>query len=1022
MNATLPISLQQVSITPEATVVGGAPAPFLHVAIFLPASAGAPGGILGDETFRLVSFDGQESASALFEFQLELHANTDTSLTPPYLGSTVPPLPADVQLSIDDLIGLSVTVGVNCSCNLDASEISQYFAAAVRGAPPPAGSAALDVATDQVLAYFNGIITAISMGDQGVYYVTMGPALAQLQHINAYTIYTNSSVIDTIARVMQASDGFPVPIRMQSTVRTDGSSVATSRVQDWLQGGESHYDFIERLVKKANLCFYFQHTATDHTVVFADISNLYYPAVNTPITAFRYTLTDMSEDDLDQEDVITGYRYQRALSSSSISSSFTRQYANFEDDSPTVPPFYLASADTAPAQTVALPLSLYKNYDFGDVADEVSSYTNAANAALVAASVEFSGNAFCPQFRVGHQFRLADIASQNAGPLAPANPTLFRPSFAGNSFVLTQIKHQARADGKYQNNFSSTIVNGLIGGFSIEQAQQETLLAVVVDTPANWQSFTPDYFHPETASFTANAGAMLYQPSGVNVVFAADPSGTPFFVKLSASMQTLPEAGAIVVVSRAQNESELPEIQNIISASGSKCATPSGWEASSRVGNNYSTSFGDNQSYSFGKNSVITAAGSDGNATSVYNTAVGIVSRQYGTGFFGNASYAQGASYNYSVAEGLAGATTLNASQQETQLDDIGATTGGGPDAAVQLTPTPPVPGVVGLSPIPTTASLTPPALDDAMNSALSTADVSTPDLSVTTVVPMVANNLLLNVSESYGSSYTQSWANVTSSVDNVGTTFNQSTIGTSVAWNTINNGSSAVSNNLGSSLNVNSIGGQSTNVNTFHGDNISLNTMLGDNTDVSVTVGDTRTFTKQQGKINTSTIQTGDIINTTTQGGAVTTTNTVGGVVTNTNSYLAAVFDTSTYAGAVTSASTHLGIYSNADTKLGLVTSMTTYGGMVTDITNALVARSIIQNGAADNVVKEFASKSESDSSASSIENETSASKVIIREYGAIDKTEVSGGGTRTRSEPGVLATYIGGVVNHINEMTTFL
>ena len=43
-----------------------------HVAIFL-----ADGGILSDETFRLVKFSGQESISQPFHFQLELRARTE---------------------------------------------------------------------------------------------------------------------------------------------------------------------------------------------------------------------------------------------------------------------------------------------------------------------------------------------------------------------------------------------------------------------------------------------------------------------------------------------------------------------------------------------------------------------------------------------------------------------------------------------------------------------------------------------------------------------------------------------------------------------------------------------------------------------------------------------------------------------------------------------------------------------------------------------------------------------------------
>jgi uncharacterized protein involved in type VI secretion and phage assembly len=1024
MNAPLPAGLQTVTITPELAVPQGAPAPYLHVAIFLPPGGQQAQRILGDETFRLVNFEGQESTSELFEFQLELHANTDTSLTPPdYLGETA----GDVQLTIDELVGLPITVGINGPGPFNAAEVSQYFADAVRGVAPSAELAALGDAS-AALAFFNGIITSISMAEQGVYYITMGPALAQLMHTNAYTIYGNQNIIGAIQTVIQTSDGFPTPVRMQSAISSTGfTSLATARVQDWLQAGESHFDFIVRLMRKANLFYYFVHTATSHTVVFADNSNLNYPPVNTPITAFRYTDTDGAEMGLDQEDVIANYRYQRSLSSSSVSSCFARQYANFEEDPPTTPSPYQASGQALPSQPVALPLALYKAYDFGSLQQEVSNYTNAANAALAAQSVRFSGTASCAQFRVAHTFQLAGIAAQNTGTGQEDNPTLFRPSFAGGSFVLTQVKHQASADGQYRNQFSATTASGLISAFSPEQAQQEALLAVVVDMAPNWQSFTPDYFHPETANFSAPAGPLSYHPTGVHVVFAADPSGATYFVKLSAAMQTLPEAGAIVLVSRAQNESELPEVQNVISSSGARCATPSGWEANSRVSNNYSTSFGDNQSYSFGKNSNITPGGS------AYNTAVGIVSRQYRTGYFGNAGYAQGASYNYSIAEGLALSSTTSTSALETELSDTDVTTGGSA-AAIVLNPAPPTPDATAASPIPAAVAPAVPGLPSQMVSALGTAGVDQPTVSPLTSAPLVASELLLSVQEQYGSTYSQSQANVTASIESVGTTYSQATIGTAVSWNTTNVGSTSISNNLGYGTNINVIGGAALNINTNLSGSTNLNTTLGDSTEVTVIKGKTSSTTIQQddvhtiieqkgsvittttqtglGKIENKTTTTGNIINTTTQGGAVTTTNTVGGIVTNTNSYLAAVFDTNTYVGMIT----------NFDTKLGLVTSMTTYGGIVNDIINALTAKSITHNGVSDITVKNAVNINESVNTGVYARAENAATKLETIEHGAVMVNETRGTGLINVAQPGVVENLVRGMVVQTVEMMIIL
>lgn len=1044
MNAPLPLSAQTVSIVAEAGPPSAAPAPYLHVAIFLPAMAGAPSRILGDETFRLVSFEGQESASELFEFELELHANTDTGYTTPYLGNSIPPAPPEIDLSIDDLVGLSITVGINCASDLSALEISQCFADAVSGVTPAddptlagALSAADELPGNPELAFFNGIVTAVSMAEQGVYHITMGPALAQLKHTNAYTIYSCQNIITVIQTVIDSSSSFPTPIQMQSAISGSAhASLATARVQDWLQAGESHYDFIMRLMNKANLYFYFVHSATSHTLVFADNSNLNYPTLNTAIAVFRYTDSDVTALGADQEDVIANYRYQRSLSSSSVNSSFTRQYANFEEDPPTAPSPYLASGLALPAQSVSLPLALHKNYDFGDLADEVANYTNAANAALAAASVRFSGTGFCPQFRVGYQFQLASAASQNAGPGSSDNPTLFRPSFAGGNFVLTAIKHQATADGSYQNDFQATTATGLISAFSPQQAQQETVLAIVVESAPNWESFTPNYFDPVTASFAAPP-SLSYQPTGVNVIFAADPGGGTYFVKLSASMQTAPEAGAIVLVSRAQNESELPEVQNVVSSCGSVCATPSGWDANTRVGNNYSTNFGDSQNVTFGKNSSLSSG-----AGSAYNMAVGIVTGQYGAGYYREAGYSQGAGYSYSIAEALAQSSTMSVAGLQAELSDISGAAAGG--ASIVLSPASPQPDASAPSPIPVTVPLVVPPLTGLMNGALGTTGIAAPTVAPPVSAPLVAADLLLNVSESYGSTYALSQANVSSNVSSTGTAYNQSITGTSISWATTTTENTSVSNNLGPNTSVSSTTGVSTNINTNLSDSISLNTTMGDSTDVNVVQGNVKSTTVQNGsitsittqtgggKISNTTTQTGDIVNTTTQGGAITTTNTVGGVVTNTNSYLAAVFDTNTYlgavtsitsqAGAVTTLNTQLGLVTSTDTKWGLVNNFTTYGGIVNDTTTALVARNVTQEGPADNILKAFVEKSENVTAATSEDSESYGEKIIIHTYGSIDHAETMGSGMISRIRPGVVENIVSGVVTQVVEMMTFL
>ena len=90
-------------------------------------------------------------------------------------------------------------------------------------------------------------------------------------------------------------------------------NIAISRTQDWLQAGESDYEFLRRLMAKAHIYYYFQHTGNGHTVVFANRAA--YPKAfgDRPL---RYTHTAINELGLQQNDVVFQYSYQQSLSSS----------------------------------------------------------------------------------------------------------------------------------------------------------------------------------------------------------------------------------------------------------------------------------------------------------------------------------------------------------------------------------------------------------------------------------------------------------------------------------------------------------------------------------------------------------------------------------------------------------------------------------------------------------------------------------------------------------------------------------
>lgn len=591
-----------------AAIDNPSPALFLHCALFLTGSR-----IVSDETFRLTSFQGQESASEPFEYQLELHGNTS--------------IRHGVQLKFEEVIGRSVTVGIQYPSGYSSEELRDRFQRAIRGG-----------GSGNELSLFNGIVASFSMEIPGVYRITMRPALWRLSLTNRYCVHRQKNIRDAIADLL---DLHRIPYSMDAVSGDD--NLAIVRIQDWLQAGETDFDFVRRLMSKAHLYYYFTHTGNSHKLVFANRPA--YPQVFADRKPLRYTFTAEDELGKAQSDVIFQYSYQRSMVSSSVRGVFTRQEAAWEEDA--VAQFQSFEAASQP-NLGELPFNQYKIYQYGCSNEEVRHFTDATSEAMAASGSQFSGSSYCAHFRAGHQFGVTGAV------MADSNPVAVRPSLEGQRFVLTQVKHQATLDGGYQNEFAATEATGFISTFSIQETQQGAVLAKVVahagDTPPqDWRYYTKDYFDPGANILTDTEAAVpKLNATGVYVRFSTDEEESdPVWVKLAPHMQTVPEIGVTVLVSRAQDESELPEIQSIIQANGSMVVMPSGWTANTHVGSNYSTSYGDGKSIRFGKNS-----------SADLDFAVNIVSTFYNSGKYRETGYSQGAGYSYSAAESRAGSAS----------------------------------------------------------------------------------------------------------------------------------------------------------------------------------------------------------------------------------------------------------------------------------------------------------------------------------------------------------------------------
>ncbi|HYD80206.1 MAG TPA: phage late control D family protein [Paucimonas sp.] len=583
------------------------PSLFLNYALFL------ENGIYSSKNLRFVGFQGQESVSEPFEYQLELYNELGNH---PLWGEANP------KPDFDDIIGRPITVGIQRPADATRDELTERFNRAVRGGG--AGN----------LSLFNGIVASVSMETLGIVRVTMKPALWRLTLTNNYRVHREKNIRDAIADLL---DRHRIAYSMDAVSGDDNPAIA--RIQDWLQAGETDYDFLRRLMGKAHLYYYFVHSGNGHKVVFANRPA--YPQAVPGGKPLRYAFTAIDELGLTQDDVIFHYSYQQSLLPSSVRAVFTRQEAAWEEDP--VAQLQSFEAQDRPERG-ELPFHQYKIYQYGCSTEEVRHFTDATSQAMQTSGSQLSGASHCAHFRCGHQFGMVGYGDVN-GVLTAIDPAL-----ENRRFVLTQVKHEAKEDGVYKNEFQAAPANGLISPFSVQETQQGAVLAKVIAhhrsvPPEDWRYYTKDYFEPGFSALIDSEGAQQkLMAAGVYVRFSTDDeSVAPVWIKLAASMQTVPEIGVTVTVTRAQDESELPEIQGIVENDGSMVVAPSGWTANTHVGSSYSTSYGDGKSIRFGRTS---AADLD--------RAVRIVCVPYDSGLYGNTSYGQGASYSFSTAESTA--------------------------------------------------------------------------------------------------------------------------------------------------------------------------------------------------------------------------------------------------------------------------------------------------------------------------------------------------------------------------------
>lgn len=596
------------------------------------------GTIIDDQTLRLQSFSGQESLSQMFDLSLDLRANSyfSSGLNSPWgkelagkYGSLLSENgPTSQKLDFQKILGAKACIRMGLpETDKDVFE-GQY----------PDG---------RPVIYFNGIISNFSMAERGVYQASLKPALFKLSLQNNYRLFSQQTILDVIIQVLSENNIDFNKDELEKSPSKVVLGLASYRKQDWLQAGETDLDFINRLMQKVSLFYYFKHTDKKHTMIITD--QPYYTGIYAREISedgkFEEThdlkelfLSYTHQQTLDRDDYITQFTYKQNLTTSGITTVLAQKEATWESQNTAMTtPVFINKEN----KKEKLNMEFLDTVQYGASEKEISIVNDERMNRLVASRFDFSGSSSCPELKAGHKF-LVKERYDNDEPTMPICPDL-----DGLEFVVTQVQHQGSATGHYSNTFQAMDANGLATPFSPPHENQGSILGMVVDSggATDYEGTAAKYLEKDGFAYDKkdfqydDNGQQKFNCRGIYVEFVDDPD-TVHWVKLAEHMQTIPETGAWVTVSRSQDSNEIPEVTQIMQNKGNKTIMPEDYTCSTNVGNNYSTSYGDNTSISFGAN-----------VTTELSTARSIVETQRGSGNYNSVNFSESSSYSYSVTQ-----------------------------------------------------------------------------------------------------------------------------------------------------------------------------------------------------------------------------------------------------------------------------------------------------------------------------------------------------------------------------------
>lgn len=582
-----------------------------------------------DDFLRVASLQGQEGISQPYQLNIELRANDVEQLSDEQVDQLA-------SFNTLDVIGLWATVRISRAWNENRFEHKPV-------------DAAPDWENDTPSRYFQGVVTSMSMAAPGVYQLGLGSPLHNLTLRNRYFIYQDCDIRQLFTRLLNnetASGKLLLDFRFDD-------SLTISRTQDWLQAGESDFAFLQRVAGHAALHFYFIHQQDNLLLVFSNRPTSL-QEVDIPNSAFsplklRYSYSSTEKLGAQQDDLLCDLNYQVKQMPGSVGAVLTREQAEWEQNDVAGFTSYDATEDVNdPPQYL-----LHHRYAYGTNLQEAQGQLKKVCQGIATDQATLSGSATSALLSPGYTF---ELTQPQAGEVKVAR--LMRQSFSGRTFVVTNISHKVSDTEAYKGSLQATEVTAqtdsnqgtFLTPFAVENTQQGSVLAKVLQTavPRGWRYREKNNFQMEQAQNKFD-GETEKEKGCLVQLATAQSADEMFWVRLGQGTQTAPEVGAMVMISRANNDSELPEL-SVIASHGSKTIQPpdrrnQSWTANTSWGSNYSTTYGDGISIRYGYSSAVNFAQAKTMVEAAYDQA-DMLGHSYS-----NSSFSRGGGFSVSASD-----------------------------------------------------------------------------------------------------------------------------------------------------------------------------------------------------------------------------------------------------------------------------------------------------------------------------------------------------------------------------------